>query len=281
MRPFAFQQLEFGFRIGPDDGRFLVRSETDGPPEHVLVLTTLGAPQRRRMRERRGKTVETADPEPVPTTRATVVAPEPFGSSEEAAEWLKALRGDDDLAEVELDSALAVLARAVRAYRVARADPSVRDLSLAQALVARIGYGDGQAVVDGRYSEAWELPRERRRTKRSMEAPGERFAALIGGREAILPCEELVLRARSDLDADRLREGALQARIALESLLAELGEELAPARRTALEDDRAAIGEAANAALRGDLPATLAETAAASVNRMEAALAARRLEITG
>lgn len=277
MRPFAFQQLEFGFRIGPGDGRFLVRREADGPPEHVLVLTTLGAPQRRRMRERRGRTLETADPEPVPTTRATVVAPEPFESDEAAAEWLKAVRADDDRAEAELDSALAVLARAVRAYRVARADPSVRDLSLDQALVTRIGYGDGQAVVDGRYSDAWELPRERRRTKRSMEAPEELFAALIGGRATLLPCEELVLRAGADLAADRPREGALQARIALESLLAELGDELAPARRTALEEDRAVIGEAANAALRGDLPATLAETAAASVRRMEAALAARRL----
>lgn len=277
MRPFAFQQLEFGFRIGPGDGRYLVRSEPDGQPEHVLVLTTLGAPERRRLRDRKGRTIEDAGPEPVPTNRATVVAVEPFPGEEAAAQWLSAVRGDDDRAEAELDSALAVLARAVRAYRVARADPSVRDLSLGQALVTRIGYGDGQAIVDGNYSEAWELPRGRRRTKRSIEAPEERFAALIGGREAILPCEELVLRARADLEAARPREGVLQARIALESLLAELGEELAPARRTALEDDRAAIGEAANAALRGDLQAGLIERASDGVRRMEAALAARRL----
>lgn len=278
MRPFAFQQLEFGFLIGPGDGRYLVRSQHEGPPEHVLVLTTLGAPERRRFRDRKGKAVEEADPEPVPTNRATVVAPEPFASEEAAAQWLSSVRGDDDRAEAQLDSALAVLARAVRAYRVARAEPSVRDLSLTQALVTRIGYGDGQAVVDGRYTEAWLLPRERRRTKRSMEAPDERFAALMGGREAILPCEELVLRASADLNAGRPREAALQARIALESLLAALGEELAASRRTKLEDDRAAVAEAANASLRGELGGPLAEAVASAVGRMEAALAARRLQ---
>ena len=56
-----------------------------------------------------------------------------------------------------------------------------------------------------------------------MEAPEERFAALLGGRESPLAAEELVLRARADLDAGRPREAALQARVALEALLAELG----------------------------------------------------------
>ena len=59
-----------------------------------------------------------------------------------------------------------------------------------------------------------------RRARRSMEAPEERFAALLGGREEVLPAEELVLRARADLNAGRLREAALQARVALEALLA-------------------------------------------------------------
>ena len=57
-----------------------------------------------------------------------------------------------------------------------------------------------------------------------MQAPDERFAALLGGREEPLLAEELVLRARADLNAGREREAALEARIALEALLAELGE---------------------------------------------------------
>ena len=55
-----------------------------------------------------------------------------------------------------------------------------------------------------------------------MEAPEERFAALVGGHGSPLAAEELVLRARADLDAGRTREAALQARVALEALLAEL-----------------------------------------------------------
>ena len=38
--------------------------------------------------------------------------------------------------------------------------------------------GAGDAVAEGRFTAAWELPRQRRRTKRSMAGPEERFAAL-------------------------------------------------------------------------------------------------------
>ena len=58
----------------------------------------------------------------------------------------------------------------------------------------------------------------------------------------MLACEELVLRARADLDAGRVREAALQARMALESLLAELPE-MPDDRRPALEGDREAVGK--------------------------------------
>ena len=144
-------------------------------------------------------------------------------------------------------------------------------MSHGQALVVRVGYGAGEEVADGRFSDAWELPRERARARRSMEAPEERFAALLGGRERPLACEELVLRARADLDAGRPREAALQARIALEALLAEL-----PAEE--LEEDRTAIGEAANAALRADPSPELQEAVSASIGRMEASLRRMRLK---
>ena len=106
-----------------------------------------------------------------------------------------------------------------------------------------------------------------------MEAPDERFAALLGGREATLACEELVLRARADADAGRDREAALQARIALESLLSEM-EKLPAARRQALEEDRGPVGQAANAALRGPVDRSAAGAVEAAVARMEAALRA-------
>jgi hypothetical protein len=235
------------------------------------VLATLGVPERR-LRDRRGRELTEAEAEAVPTTRVTVVRPEPFGSAEEAEAWLEGIRGDAELAAGELEQAGRLLNRALHAHRVASADPHARDVSHAGALVARIGFGHGERVADGRFERAWEPPPERRkRAKRSMEAPDERFAALLGGRERALPAEELVLRARADLDAGLIREAALEARVALEALLAELGEDQAAA------GDRGDVGKAANAALRGELPAELEAPLREAVERMEAALKRRRL----
>jgi hypothetical protein len=148
-----------------------------------------------------------------------------------------------------------------------------------RALVVRVGYGGGEEVADGRFSECVELPRSgRRRPQRSMEAPEERFAALLGGREEVLPAEELVLRARADLNAGRLAEAALQARVAIEALLA--SKVAAPdsgAAGASLADHREAIAAAANAALGGDLPGDTAAALEEAVAAMEQALKRRRL----
>ena len=148
----------------------------------------------------------------MPTSRATVISATPLASP---GAWLAELDRDAEVA-----SALAVLNRALRAHRAAAADPYVGEVSAERALVVRIGYGSGEEVADGRYGEALELPRfAGRRVKRSMEAPEERFAALLGGREEVHPAEELVLRARADLNAGRPAEAALQCRVAIEALL--------------------------------------------------------------
>ena len=212
----------------------------------------------------------------MPTSRATVILPEAFPQEEAASAWLQRLRSDEEQRQRELDAALAVLNRAVHAHRAARADHAARDVTASAALVVRAGWGAGERVADGRFQEGWELPRSGRRVRRSMEAPDERFAALLGGRETALACEELVLRARADVDAGRMREAALQARVALESVLAELPD-LSPGRRTPLEDSRAAVGQAANAALRGPLDASSVAAVMGAVEAMEAALRAHRL----
>jgi hypothetical protein len=271
--PFGFVQLEFGFLLGPPDGSYMVRSGLEGPLDAVLVLGTLGAPERRRLRGRRPRPVEEAVPEPVPTSRATVVRPEPFGSREEAARWLAELRANDSAMTEELDAALGTLNRALRAHRAATADPWLGEVSTDRALVARIGYGRGEAVAEGRFGEALELPRAgARRVKRSMEAPEERFAALLGAREPVLVGEELALRARADLAAGRPREAALQARVALEALVAEL-----PSESAALGELRGSVAEAASAALRGELDAAGTTSIEEAVRAMEAALRRHRL----
>jgi len=244
--------------------------------ERVLALRTLGAPQRRLLRGRRGTEVEQAEAEPVPTSRATVIRPEPFADAADAEAWLSELRESDAEREAELAAALKVLNRALHSFRTARADVAARDVTQASALVVRLGFGSGEQVAEGRFDQGWELPRRSAKVKRTMEAPDERFAALLGGRESVLACEELVLRARADTDAGRAREAALQARIALESLLAEVPK-LPDARRRALEDDRGPVGQAANAALRGPPDEAATEAVTAAVERMEAALRAHRL----
>jgi hypothetical protein len=232
-------QFEFGFTLGPPDGRYLVRAVAEGPVQAVLVLGAEG--------------------------RATVVRSSAFGSVEEAADWLAELQADKGLLDDEVRSALTVVNRALRSWRASTADPYVGELSFERTQVARIGYGAGEAVADGRLDEAMEVPRPKaRRVKRSMEAPEERFAALLGAREPQLVAEELVLRARADLNAGRGREAALQARVALESL-------------GGLPEHRDAVGRAANAALAGDLDDGELQALTEAVKGMEVALRRHRL----
>jgi hypothetical protein len=267
---FAFVQFEFGFLLGPADGRYLRRGE--GEPAYVVVLKTLGAPQRRLIGGKKPRSVTSADAEPVPTSRATIVRAEPFESGSEAEAWL---------GEERVDEALVELNFVLRSHRAASADPYVPSVQASQALVVRYGHGDGDQVAEGRYEAAVELPRVPRKAKRAEAlAPQERLAALLGGRDQLLVGEELVLRARLDLDAGRPREAALQARVALEALLAELEERfLEPLRPL-----RDPVGRAANYALEGDLGASEVVAVTEAVTEMERAArrhAAARIDASG
>ena len=275
---FAFVQFEFGFLLGPADGRYLLRLAPEAPPHRVVVVTTLGAPERRLLRRRTPTPVTEGAPEPVPTSRMTLIEPEPFADLEKAKLWLAEVRGRRERAQAEVEAALLVANRVLAVHRAATGDPFARDVSASHALVVRLGYGDGNTVAEGRYVEAVELPRPTpKRPRRSMEAPDERFAALLGARAPLLVCEELVLRARSDLLAARRREAALQARVALESLLSELLADLPEERRAELQADRGPVAAAANAALDGPLDEASEAAVEAAVARMEAVLRARRL----
>jgi hypothetical protein len=206
-----------------------------------------------------------------------VIRAQPFASAAEAEAWLDALRGNEEAREAEIADALRRINRAIRAQRAAAGDPYLREVSLGQALVLRLGYGPGDSVAFGRFTQAWEPPRELRKTKRSMDTPEARFAALVGARDRAGVAEDLVLRARLDIDAGHLREAALQARVALEALLTESGSELSDNPRAELEEDREPVAAAAAAALRGPLDPAPAEAVTAAVAHMEAAL--RRLRL--
>lgn len=274
-------QFEFPWALGPADGRYVVRDPAgaaDAPPSHVLVLATLGAPERRRLRDRRragARVGREPSPAPVTTARATVVDAAPVPATE-AERWLAGA----GLPAAE--EALAVVTRAVRAHRLASADPAAHEPGLSQALVVRAGYGDGEEVAEGRWSAARELPppREPRRRRTTGLRPQERVAALLGGRSHALACEELTLRARHDLDRGRPREAALQLRVALDAALAELpaaADGSADVRRRVqeLRERRAAVAALADDAIGGVVAPDAAETLAATLERLEAALRAR------
>jgi hypothetical protein len=254
-----------------------VRGGPEGTPQSVIAFKTLGAPKRRLLGGKRARKVGAAEPEPVPTARATVIAAEPFASALEAEAWLAALRRDRDALLDEVRLGAAELNRMLRAHRAAAADPwAAPEVSPAHALVVRIGYGVGDLVAEGRFDDALELPRTEagalaRARRGDVVGPGERLAAILSGRDQLLASEELVLRARADIEAHRPREAALQARIALEAVLAELPGDADPE----LAGARSEVGDAANAALAGDPPEHLQHAVAHAVERMERALRRR------
>lgn len=240
-------------------------------PEHVLVLATLGAPQRRLLGRRRARDAEPEpDPVPVATARVTLIDVTPLPDPPPPL---------DGAGEEQVAAALATLNRVLHANRTATGDPYAREVSREQALVARVGYGEGEEVAYGRWSQARELPLPREGHTRRVAAlrPQERLAALLGGRDAALAAEELALRARLDLDAGRLREAALQLRVALEAGIAELEpwRERVGNRLDELAESRGAVGAAANAALQGGLDDATAADVERVLARLEAALRAR------
>lgn len=255
-------QFDFPGALAVPDGRYLAR---EGDGERVLVIETLGAPPPPRRRRRRPKDAEVAaGPAPLALGRVTAIrANEPFDSEADAAEWLEEAVASEDSVDSVIDEGLALLNRALHAHTAASADPLGAELRTSAAASVRVGHGSGKEVAASRFSAAREVDvragaSPRRRRDEELR-PQERLAAILGGRERVDACETLILRARADLDAGRRREAALQLRIALEAMLAELDGALTDPGHdedmSELEARKGAAGQAANAALRGDLSA--------------------------
>ena len=284
-RRFRFVQFEFPWVLGPEPGRYTIREHLGEAPDHILVLRMLGAAERRRLAARRRPRDAPPEPPPqaVPTARATLVDTAVLDGRAAAEDWLR----EADLEGLVAD-ALARLNRVLHAHRAATADPAVLPVARSQALVVRVGFGGGERVADGRWDSARELaaaprresgggilPRGRAASLRSQE----RLAAVLAGRDAVLACEELALRARADLDAGRLREAALQLRVAFEAALAELEpwrDQAGLAKRLEeLRERREEVDAAADAALRGGLDVEHIEAVERVLGRVQAALRAR------
>jgi hypothetical protein len=280
-RLFTFVQMELPWQLGPADGRYLLRkaavASDTREPQHVIVLSTVGADRRgllgRRTRTRRA----TAEPEPtsVPVTRATVIDPIALSAETQAHAWLRELD-----AEREAQAAADVLNRMLFAHRIASAEPHTHEVSPAQALIVRAGFGEGEHVADGLWVDARDLLLSSKRAGRraSVLRPQERLAALLSAREKHLLCEELVLRARLDLDGARVALAALELERAYAAALVELANErrLDLLERVAeLKQLQPTVVEAAHTALPPSTEEPEEQSVRHALERLEAALRAR------
>ena len=252
------------------------------------MLQTLGAPPPPARRRRRARRAEPdAEPSPLPLTRATAVrAFAPFAGEEEALRWLDGATEAEDTADVIVAEGIALLNRALHVGAVAAADPHGVQLTPERAVAVRIGYGEGEEIAESRFSDArevdvWASGASRRRQRQEDLRPQERVAAVLGGRERVKACETMLLRARADLEAGREREAALQLRVGLEALLAEVGRgEADPGHEedmATLTARRSEAGEAANLALKGDLGAEAAAQVRELLEICERVLRRRRI----
>jgi hypothetical protein len=257
-------QLDFAGPLPLADGRYLARDLGPGAEESVLVLQTTGAALAGTRRRRRPKRAEAdGETKPLTLTRATAIrAFAPFAEEAAADRWLDEACEAEDTVDVLVDEGLELLNRALHAQAIASADPGSRsELSAEGAERILVGYGSGEETAVGRFREARQVdvaPRATRRRRREEELhPQERVAAMLGGRERPDACETLLLRARTDLNAGRDREAALQLRVGLEALLVELKAALTdPGHEEdmgTLSERRSEAGAAANAALQGQL----------------------------
>ena len=286
---FVFIQLEFPWVLGAPDGRYLLRAGADGEAEHVVVLGTLattrasgpryGTPGAARWARRARAAPATPEPAPVASTRVTVVDPVSLSAEVQARSWL-----DDLDRERDVRAAVQVVNRVLHSQRIAAADPYVHEVSPAQALVIRAGWGEGEQVADGLWLHARELPWQpdgggRRRGGRSAALrPQERLAVLLGGRGSSLICEELALRARLDVEHGRPAHAALELAQAYAAALSELRAENRPdlaIRVAELEQLRPGVIEQAQAALERDAGGADGEIVAHALERLEATLRAR------
>lgn len=247
-RLFTFVQMEFAWELGPADGRYLLRKAEgiDGnEPEHVVVLGTVGAERRGRLRRRAHTRPTDAEPAPVAVARATVVDPVPLSTEAQGRAWL----GNLD-PEREASKATGALNRMLFAHRIATATPHIHEVSPAQAVIVRAGYGEGEQVADGLWRDARELVLSRTRSGRraSVLRPQERLAVLLSGRGEALLCEELALRARLDLDGGRLALAAIELERAYVTALRELPAEKRADLRDRIEELRALAEDVEQAA---------------------------------
>jgi hypothetical protein len=213
-------------------------------------------------------------PTPLPLTRATLVRPRPFADEASADAWLEQVCSDGEIWGRLAREAATQVNRLIHAHRTAAGDPYIADVDPGRAVAVRFGFGTGDEVADGRWRRANELPDQeaRKLVRRDYEAlrPQERIAAVLGGRESVGAHEDLIVRARGDLEAGRVGAAALGLHAGLEALKAQ------GSRPADLSEASRSAAEARRATLAGADPDPAA--IAAALRSVEAAMRRRALD---
>jgi len=191
------------------------------------VIETEGGPPPARRRRRRPRN---ADPERAPLTVpvsvvTVVLAAEPLDPPG-AAGWLREATAEPRV-EALVRIALASLDRGLAASASTTGRAIGEPFGPEQMLAARIGYGEGEKVYDGRYIEALEIDPApggpgARHARFERIVPLGRIAAILGGREPFHACEVMVPRIRADLDGGRLSPAILALPEAIRATISEL-----------------------------------------------------------
>ena len=176
-RLFLFIQCELPWELGPPDGRYLLRSEhrrgaragdragdaRRGQGDARARSGTVATSRRRaQASRRRGARARTGDDGERDDRRPDLGVGRAPGAG----------RGWPNCEpEREVAAAFAALNRVLHAQRIATADPYAREVSPAQALTIRAGWGEGEQVAEGHWLHAVELPLTGARVSASAAAP--------------------------------------------------------------------------------------------------------------
>ena len=159
----------------------------------------------------------------MPVTRLTVVGEEPLADKRAASRWLESRSGDPAARAGLIREATRVVNLGLSAMRAEARDPLIQDIGATRALRVRVGYGEGEALADGRWSDARDVPPPRRGRLDDID-PLSRVAAVLAGRDEVHPAETLLERARLDLSQGRRREAELGLEAARAALAERPGE---------------------------------------------------------
>ncbi|MEX0992444.1 MAG: hypothetical protein WDZ37_00445 [Solirubrobacterales bacterium] len=246
-----------------------MRGDRDAEELAVIAVKTLGARPRPMLGQRRRSRQAGepgGDPDPVAITRITVIAAEPFENEQAARSWLASTRSRDS-ANAYVTQGIELANRVVRAHRIAAWNPYEVEFSRERTYRIRIGFGPGDQLAEGLWSEARSVSGgSESRLRRSRIDPGSAVAEMLSGRRPAYVGDDLLLRARLDLDQGHVNQAAIQAHAAAAALAAEPRKgdqegDLQP------EPDR--LTELQRLALRGELDAQSAQELEEIVSALE------------